>query len=333
MHLLDMVHQNSVEWDEEIANVLYGCTGCQLCKANCRHDNDVSSALWQGRALAVERGLAHPSLNDFPRQFHKRNRDLAATLRATTSPGTLKRTGDTGYFPGCDTIESGPTLVDAALALLRTVTSTSIPIIAPPATCAGYPLWAAGYHQAARFWAQEFVERIRNFATIVTDCAACTHLLRVVYPSIGYDHNTRILTSVEFLLERQSALKIVRKLSPVFYHDPCYLGRYLGVYDQPRRLLAPCSEQVREFYHAREQSLCCGGGGLVPTTYPEVAEKQARSRLAEAKIFDTYLVATACSTCKKTFTKAQTDVTVFHVLEALAWAAELTDELSFPSTS
>jgi len=69
----------------------------------------------------------------------------------------------------------------------------------------------------------------------------------------------------QYLLERLDDLKprFVKEINAtVTYHDPCYLGRANGIYDEPRALLkALPGVELAEMAHYRNTSLCCGGGG------------------------------------------------------------------------
>ena len=68
---------------------------------------------------------------------------------------------------------------------------------------------------------------------------------------------------------------------PVRWHDPCQLGRGLGVYDAPRAdaLPRPRSERPTSSPSQREQAVCSGAGGLLPSTMPETARAIADARL------------------------------------------------------
>ncbi|MBN2034929.1 MAG: (Fe-S)-binding protein [Deltaproteobacteria bacterium] len=84
----------------------------------------------------------------------------------------------------------------------------------------------------------------------------------------------------------------------VTYHDPCYLGKHNGIYDEPRKLLKaiPGLELV-EMERTRESSLCCGGGGGRMWVDFDEATHLAEVRVREAMDTGAQILATACPFC------------------------------------
>jgi Fe-S oxidoreductase len=82
----------------------------------------------------------------------------------------------------------------------------------------------------------------------------------------------------------------------VYYHDPCYLARYADVTREPRQVLSRVAE-VRELSASGVETECCGGGGLLPKTMPDVADAMARRRLRDLAEHGGGTVVTACATC------------------------------------
>ena len=322
MELMNMLRRTAVPWERDYIDPMYGCTTCQLCKQFCEHGTDVATVLQAGRAEAERRRLAHPGVARLQESFRARSERLTQKLRAEYASHLFSEEAQVGYFPGCDAIDTSIGDIRDALSVFDSLDLNFIRLADTPFMCAGSPLWAAGCLDAARFVAADMVKAVRRFATLVVGCPACTWLLREKLPAEGFEHNTEILHISEYLYVHAERLDIRNTHPSAFYHDPCYLGRYLGVYEPPRRLVARCVDNLKEFFYTGEEAECCGGGGLVPITSPEVAAGQARRRLAEAELFGSSLVVTACPTCRRTLCAAapSPDFQVLDLLNLLSWA-------------
>lgn len=322
MELMNMLRRGALPWEEDYVLPLFGCTGCRLCQEYCVHGNDVALTLQQGRVAAEGHGLGHPRLDRLVERFRSRNSRLMNKVHREYSARLFAEEAQVGFLPGCDTIDTSCEDIRQALTVFDSLDLNFVRLMDAPYACAGYPLWASGCMDAARFVASDMVNALRHFATVVVGCPACTWLLREKLPAEGFEHNTEILHTSEFLYTHAERLDIRRTRPAAFYHDPCYLGRYLGVYDPPRRLASRCVESLREFFYSEREAECCGGGGLVVHTHKEAALSQARRRLAEARLFEVDLVISACPSCKRTLSAASDRVEVLDLINLLAWAIQ-----------
>lgn len=144
-----------------------------------------------------------------------------------------------------------------------------------------------------------------EFEEIVTTDPHTYHTLKNEYDlngkSVPVYHYTEVLdraiSAGQLTPQRQLGYTVT-------YQDPCYLGRYNGVYDAPRRVLEAIGCRVVEMPRNRDRALCCGaGGGRIWMEEGEMKERPSHARIREAVELDG--VQTLVVTCPK-------DVTMFN---------------------
>jgi len=179
--------------------------------------------------------------------------------------------------------------------------------------CCGSVLRRTGQTEAALAVAEETKNRIvsRGFREVVTSCPGCYRTMASEYKAYFGQAPFIVEHISQFLHRRKGLLK--GHLKPmsirVAYHDPCHLGRHMGVYEEPRELirLVPDVELV-EFKYNREKSICCGSGGGVRSVLPELSLEVSRTVLAELPDVD--LLVTSCPFCNYNLRQAGKEVKI-----------------------
>jgi Fe-S oxidoreductase len=173
--------------------------------------------------------------------------------------------------------------------------------------------------------------RAYNVKTVVATCPHCFNTLKNEYPQLG--GNYEVIHHTEFIqrLVDSGQLRLPegfdrRKLT---YHDPCFLGRWNGVYDQPRRVLNVVSaDGVTEMRRSRNRSFCCGGGGGRVWMEEKIGRRINNTRVEEALSTGADALAAACPFCITMFEDgikavgAQDHFGVEDISEILARALE-----------
>jgi Fe-S oxidoreductase len=304
MAMANLVRTGQVPLSAETASVFYACAGCGLCGEYCDHEVDVTPALYAARSLATEHGVEPASMKHYAERFHARNEALARDLHQRVPERYFVREAQVAYFPSCDVIEHRPGNISDTFKVLESVGIDYVAIHEGHTVCGGYPLWAAGLTSELSYVAREVARSLSRYKKIICDCPGCIWAMRFLYPQLGAPIHAEVIHVVEFLDHFVSRIQ-PRRLEPAaFYHDPCYLGRWLGVFDAPRRLLGRAVHEIREFAWNRERGYCCGGGGLVPSTQRDVSVEIARRRMQDVHRTDVKLVVTACATCEWNLARA-----------------------------
>jgi Fe-S oxidoreductase len=171
--------------------------------------------------------------------------------------------------------------------------------------------------------------RAYHVKTVVATCPHCFNTIKNEYPQLGGNYEVIHHTELISRLIDSGQLKVPagfdkRRLT---YHDPCFLGRWNDVYDQPRQVIGAVSNDgVTEMRRSRNRSFCCGGGGGRVWMEEKIGRRINNTRVQEALDTGAEAMAAACPFCITMFedgikaVEAQDHFAVQDIAEILAQA-------------
>jgi Fe-S oxidoreductase len=275
-----------IEPSAEVQEVLEGCLLCGYCQARCALNNlEVFTSL---RARMNQEGLSAP-------QHGEKVERIVEEGFLFDRPAPLEREGTTPLYLGC-LYQSKPVEVKTIISVLE---RAGLDPLVVEETCCGYFAEAAGFEDDFERIRERFTEVYGDLSgqEILTLCPTCTVTLRDKY-GLNVKHAiVAVSERIEQLKPRQLDLKAT-------YHDPCHLGRMLGIFDEPRDILRALGVEVVEMEHNRVFSNCCGGGGGVADTDPDLALEVAKNRVRDALEAGVETIVTVCPTCEPTLLRA-----------------------------
>jgi Fe-S oxidoreductase len=203
--------------------------------------------------------------------------------------------GNTLFYPGCLTKFAAPKVMENYKKILDIIGIDYI-MLRDLEVCCGSPILNAGYHKDFKELAEKNMKIFEDHGVkrIITNCPACYHIFKVEYPKHGFKINVEHMT--QLMASNLKKFKVKPLSERITYHDPCHLGRYSGIYDEPRRILEHFGYEVVEMQLSREESLCCGGGGGVRTNDKKVSSDVAKLRVSQANGMK---IVTPCPMCTK----------------------------------
>jgi Fe-S oxidoreductase len=170
--------------------------------------------------------------------------------------------------------------------------------------CTGDPARRLGNDLAASQAAEENIETLRaaRVGKMVSICPHCVRAIGTGWRDAGgvfeIEHHSELLARFAARLPAFS-----KPREKVVFHDPCYLGRYRGIYGAPRAVLARSAE-VLDPARARERSFCCGAGGGQMFLGEEKGQRVNVERARELAAAGARTIATACPFCQSMFRDA-----------------------------
>ncbi|MGQ9584052.1 MAG: (Fe-S)-binding protein [Anaerolineae bacterium] len=174
------------------------------------------------------------------------------------------------------------------------------PVVLADERCCGHDLlWQGDFEGFARL-ARKNLDLIAASGAeqVVTLCPECYRTLARDYPALGgrvppVVHLSEWVTQA--VREGRASLGVLPE-ARVTYHDPCRLGRHMGVYEAPRFVLQSMGLELAEMAHSRGAALCCGTSAW---THCGATSKAIQvDRLGEARATGADLLVTACPKCQ-----------------------------------
>jgi len=292
---------------------LWSCLTCYLCRQRCPLDIEYDELIRTCRAKAATSGIVGNCSHEgvlFSLSRLMANRETRQNrLGWVPREAEIAKTGEVLYFTGClpyfnvvfDDINVSS--VEIAQSMLNIFNAAGIkPVLLENERCCGHDVSFAGDRQSFEKLAKMNMAAIMetHASTVVTTCPECYRTLETDYPELLGQPKFEVLHASEFLtsLIDGGKIKFTGKLGmKVSYQDPCRLGRHMGVYDPPRKVITsiPGVELV-EMNRNRESALCCGVSAWMGCG--RHSKQMQMERLAEAKGTTADLLVTACPKCQ-----------------------------------
>ena len=210
--------------------------------------------------------------------------------------------GNTLYYPGCLTKFVAKDLEEKYQKILRQ-NGIDFITLSELELCCGSPALKAGFSADFKKTAQKNMKIFKDHGVtkIITNCPACFMVLKKYYREAleeDWDIEVEHISQTIVKSKKIENLKIENsRRRRVTYHDPCHLGRQMGVYDEPREVIKSLGYKISEMDLNQKNSFCCGGGGGVQSNEPDLANKIAQDRVKQAKKTGAKTLCTACPLC------------------------------------
>ena len=321
-----------------LADILYSCTLCGLCYAQCLPDLRLHDAILEARGRLAEKGLVPESAKAALRNISEygnpmgASADLRMRWMRKLPENLLKKNEDVLYWAGCNTtLRLGVRLTANATVGVLNAAGVDVMALGEREGCCGFSLVVGGFFEEAKRNAERVVKAVdaAGVGVLVTSCSGCYETFVDLYPNkLGVEMPCRVLHSSQLVerLVKDGELALNNLPMRVSYHDPCGLGRHCGVYESPRKVLRSIPGlQLVEPSLSRERSRCCGGGGGFWGVNSSASMSLAHLRIEQDIMpLNVEALAVTCPLCYTNFLytlkKYSVEMKVYDVMELLEMA-------------
>jgi len=324
-----LVRQATFGFTEIESEEMWLCTTCGRCPQQCPRDVDQIQSGVALRRVATEYGVFPDSVKPI--------RTAVGSLIGEGNPlgEERKNRGDWAkgqsvkpfseemeilYFPGCyPSFDPRAKKIATATAKILNRAGVDFGILGAKENCCGESIRKTGDEELFKRLAKENIKTFidNGVKRILVSSPHCYHTFKNEYPDFRV--NFDIIHISEYLFELMNAgrLELTTPVEKkITYHDPCYLGRHNGIFDQPREVLKKVPGLVlTEMTETRIDSLCCGGGGGRVWMETQKGERFGDLRIDQAMETGAELLVTSCPYCITMFEDSRITMGVDEKLE------------------
>jgi len=294
---------------------IWRCTTCGKCPQRCPRDVKQIESGVSLRRIATEYGVFPASVRPI--------RTVSGSLvgegnplneerkkRADWAEGLFVKPFTEGmeilYFPDCY-CSYDPRLKKVARATANILNKAGVDfgILGAKESCCGESIRKTGDEDVFKRLAKENIKTFidNGVKKILVSSPHCYHTFKNEYPEFMVNFEVVHISQYLLALINEGRLKLNKEYEKkVTWHDPCYLGRHNGIYDEPREVLkrVPGLELI-EMPESREDSFCCGGGGGRIWMETPKGERFSDLRIEQAINGGAGVLTTACPYCITNF--------------------------------
>ena len=314
-----IVRQAAVGLPEIELEEIWRCTTCGTCPSQCPRGVEQIEVGVSMRRIATDYGVFPSSVRAVravsgslitdgnPLSEERANRDAWAS---DLSLNPFTEGMEFLYFVGCY-YSYDPRMRKVAVATANILKKAGVDfgILGTEESCCGESIRKTGNEKVFKTLAKENIKTFidRGVKKILVSSPHCYHTFLNEYPELMVSFEVVHISQFLRALIEEGRVELKNDIGKtVTFHDPCYLGRHNGIYDEPRDVLRrlPGVELV-EMADARQNSLCCGGGGGRIWMDTPKGERFSDVRVAQAVDTGADVLVTSCPYCISNFEESR----------------------------
>jgi Fe-S oxidoreductase len=224
------------------------------------------------------------------------------------------------YFPGCYlSYDPRSKKVARATAGILNKAGVDYGILGSLENCCGESIRKTGDEALFKRLARENIKTFIDHGVkkILVSSPHCYHTFKNEYPDFRANFEVIHLTQLLFQLLQEGKIEFTKAYGKkVTYHDPCYLGRHNGIFEEPRGILKKVPGlELAELPESRIDSLCCGGGGGRVWMETQKGQRFSDLRMQQAIDVGAEVLVTACPYCITMFEDSRLTLNVTEKIE------------------